>query len=155
MKPIFDEETNKRLLEAKSRDEIAAIIAETPMADEMAVKIDLVMSEIDRIKNDTDEEMSADELENVAGGAKRKRVNLSETVDCVATFYMHDMRSLRFCGSNDHCAVTNEYDYHYTRWSNCPKGGKHQWRNFHIHWVCLKCDEDIYNADLDKWDFDD
>ena len=43
MKTYFSEEIDKRLLEAETEDEVRAIIAETPEAEKLADKIDLVM----------------------------------------------------------------------------------------------------------------
>ena len=131
MKKYFDEETDRRLLEAKSEEEVRAIIASTPEAEKLADKIDLVMSEIGRIKNKTDEELDSEELDNVAGGSKVKVINLSETQDCAATFFLEDLvndhGASAYCTSNDQCFVSNEYEYHNTQFSNCKQGGKHEW----------------------------
>ncbi|MBR1751575.1 MAG: hypothetical protein IJ740_11995 [Ruminococcus sp.] len=68
MKTYFDEETDKKLLEAETEEEVRAIIAATPKASELADKIDLVMKEIASIKSDSGRELDLDELDNVAGG---------------------------------------------------------------------------------------
>ena len=132
MKVYFDKETDKRLLEAQTEEEVKAIIAGTPEAEKLADKIDLVMAELAKIKGGLDEELDLDELDSAAGGAKLKRVDLSETQGCIATFslgdFMKDLSSITgYCWSDDYCSVSNEYDYHYTKWSNCSKGGKHDW----------------------------
>ena len=123
MKTYFDEVTDKRLLEAKTEEEVKAIIAETPEAEKLADKTDLVMAEIARIKGTVDNEIDLDELDNAAGGAKRVRVDLSPSQGCIATFFARDA----WCYSNDQCFASNEYDYHHIRYSNCKKGGKHDW----------------------------
>ena len=46
MKTYFDKETDKRLLEAQTEEEVKAIIAETPEAEKLADKTDLIMKEI-------------------------------------------------------------------------------------------------------------
>ena len=127
MKTYFDEETDKKLLEASTEEEVRAIIAETPEAEKLADKIDLVMKEISRVKGSLDEEVDLDELDNAAGGAKRKDVYLSETQGCVATFWLDDQLGGNVCWSNDQCRVCNEYKYHNTRYANCRAGGKHEW----------------------------
>ena len=128
MKNIFDEETNKRLLGAQTKAEVSAIIAETPMAEAYADKVDLIMNEIGMINGIIDDELVDDEaLEQVAGGAKLKEIYLSETTSCVATFFLEDQSSNRFCWSNDQCAFSNEYKYHLTKYSNCKSGGRHNW----------------------------
>ena len=143
MKTYFDEATDKRLLEAQTEEEVKAIIAETPEAEKLADKTDLVMAELARIKGSVDNELDIDELDSAAGGAKMKRVDLSETRSCIATFFAEDMYKSRYCWSNDQCAVANEYEYHHTRYSNCKLGGGHDWRiykgdsNF---FICQKCD---------------
>ena len=123
MKTYFDEATDKRLLEAKTEEEVKAIIAETTEAEKLADKTDLVMAEIARIKGTVDNELDLDELDSAAGGAKRVRVDLSPSQGCIATFFAND----GWCWSNDQCGVSNEYEYHHIRWSNCKKGGKHGW----------------------------
>ena len=123
MKTYFDEATDKRLLEAQTEEEVKAIIAETPEAEKLADKTDLVMAEIARIKGTVDNEIDLDELDNAAGGAKRVRVDLSPSQGCIATFFARDA----WCYSNDQCFASNEYDYHHIRYSNCKKGGKHDW----------------------------
>ncbi|MBP5261866.1 MAG: hypothetical protein J6Z43_07065 [Clostridiales bacterium] len=128
MMTYFDAETDKRLLEAETEEEIRAIIASTPEADKLSGKMDLVMAEIERIKGSADEEIAAEELDNVAGGAKRIRVDLSPSQGCIATFNMKDKIAEHYCWSDDFCMATNEYDYHFTRWSNCTSGGRHDWQ---------------------------
>ena len=123
MKTYFDEATDKRLLEAQTKEEVKAIIAETPEAEKLADKTDLVMAEIARIKGTVDNEIDIEELDNAAGGAKRQRVDLSPSQGCIATFFARDA----WCYSNDQCFASNEYDYHHIRYSNCKKGGKHDW----------------------------
>ena len=127
MKVYFDEATDKRLLEAQTEEEVKAIIAETPEAEKLADKTDLVMAEIKRIKGSLDNELDLDELDSVAGGAKRQDIYLSETVGCVATLYLEDQRYRHYCYSNDQCGASNEYKYHNTKYSNCKCGGKHDW----------------------------
>ena len=127
MKTYFDEAIDKKLLEASTEEEVRAIIAGTPEAEKLADKIDLVMNEINRIKGSLDEEVDLDELDNAAGGAKRKDIYLSETQSCVATFYLDDLIKGGYCWSNDQCRVCNEYKYHNTKYSNCAKGGRHDW----------------------------
>ena len=123
MKTYFDEVTDKRLLEAKTEEEVKAIIAETPEAEKLADKTDLVMAEIARIKGTVDNEIDIEELDNAAGGAKRQRIDLSPSQGCIATFFARDA----WCYSNDQCFASNEYEYHHIRYSNCKKGGKHDW----------------------------
>ena len=127
MKTYFDEATDKRLLEAQTEEEVKAIIAETPEAEKLADKTDLVMAEIKRIKGSVDSELDLDELDSAAGGAKRQDITLSETQGCIATFFLEDDCRNRYCTSNDQCAASNEYKYHNTRYSNCKKGGRHNW----------------------------
>ena len=128
METYFDEATDKRLLEAQTEEEVKAIIAETPEAEKLADKTDLVMAELARIKGSVDSELDLEELDSVAGGAKVKRIDLSPSQDCMATFFAEDMTFNKYCWSNDQCAVSNEYEYHYIRYSNCKKGGKHDWQ---------------------------
>ena len=128
MKTYFDEATDKRLLEAKTEEEVKAIIAETPEAEKLADKTDLVMAEIARIKGSVDSELDLEELDSVAGGAKVKRIDLSPSQDCMATFFAEDMTFNKYCWSNDQCGVSNEYKYHQTKYSNCKSGGKHNWK---------------------------
>ena len=71
MKVYFDEATDKRLLEAQTEEEVKAIIAETPEAEKLADKTDLVMAELARIKGSVDNERDIDELDSAAGGAKQ------------------------------------------------------------------------------------
>ena len=128
MKTYFDKETDKRLLEAQTEEEVKAIIAETPEAEKLADKTDLVMAELARIKGSVDNEIDLDELDSAAGGAKRQDIILSDAVSCTATFYLEDQISHRYCYSNDQCGVSNEYKYHHTKYSNCKHGGKHNWK---------------------------
>ena len=128
MKTYFDKETDKRLLEAQTEEEVKAIIAETPEAEKLADKTDLVMAEIARIKGAVDNELDIDELDSAAGGAKRQDIILSDAVSCTATFYLEDQINNRYCYSNDQCGVSNEYKYHHTKYSNCKHGGKHNWK---------------------------
>ena len=128
MKTYFDKETDKRLLEAQTEEEVKAIIAETPEAEKLADKTDLVMAEIARIKGTVDNELDIDELDSAAGGAKRQDITLSETVNCTATFYLEDQVHGKYCYSNDQCGLSNEYKYHLTKYSNCKHGGKHDWK---------------------------
>ena len=123
MRTYFDEATDKRLLEAQTEEEVKAIIAETPEAEKLADKTNLVMAEIARIKGTVDNEIDIEELDNAAGGAKVKRIDLSPSQSCIATFFAGD----GWCWSNDQCNVSNEYDYHNIRYSNCKSGGKHDW----------------------------
>ncbi|MBR1562541.1 MAG: hypothetical protein IJ645_05000 [Ruminococcus sp.] len=123
MKTYFDEATDKRLLEAQTEEEVKAIIAETPEAEKLADKTNLVMAEIARIKGTVDNEIDIEELDNAAGGAKRQRIDLSPSQGCIATFFARD----GWCYSNDQCFASNEYEYHHIRYSNCKKGGKHDW----------------------------
>ena len=51
MKNFFDEETNKKLLEAKTIEEVQAIITGTPYAEKYLDKADLILKEIDRIRS--------------------------------------------------------------------------------------------------------
>ena len=124
---IFDEETDKKLLAAKTEKEVREIIASSPEGEKFADRIDLVMKEIDRIKSDVDDEVDLDELDNASGGSKLEHVYLSESVGCKTTFYLYDQRAYKFCFSSDQCWISNEYYYHNTRFSNCTKGGKHDW----------------------------
>ena len=128
MKVYFDEATDKRLLEAQTEEEVKAIISETPEAEKLADKIDLVMAEIKRIKGSVDNELDLDELDSAAGGAKRQDIYLSETTSCVATFFLEDQFHGKYCSSNDQCGLSNEYKYHQTKYSNCKSGGKHDWQ---------------------------
>lgn len=128
MRTYFDEETDKKLLEAKSEDEVRSIIADTVAADKLADKIDLVMNELSRIKGDQDQEIDGNELDTVAGGSKLVEVYLNPVQGCMATFSLEDMAyGYNYCWSDDYCWVSNDYEYHNTRWSNCKRGGKHQW----------------------------
>ena len=130
MKNVFDEATNTKLLQAKTKAEISSIIAETPNADKYADKIDLIMNEIEMINGIADDEILDEEaLEHVAGGAKRQDVYLSETQGCIATFYLWDQATYQFCWSNDQCGASNEYKYHYTKYSNCKSGTRHVWQD--------------------------
>ena len=133
MKTYFDEATDKRLLEAKTEEEVRAIIAETPEAEKLADKTDLVMAELARLKGSVDNELDIDELDSAAGGAKLKKITLSPTQSCMATFFLNDLKNgtvgFKYCWSNDFCNVSNEYEYHNTRYSNCKKGGKHDWES--------------------------
>ncbi|MBP5262107.1 MAG: hypothetical protein J6Z43_08285 [Clostridiales bacterium] len=82
----FDEETDRRLLEAKSKEEVMAIIATTPAAEKLADKADLIIAEISRLKNSVDEEIGIDDLDEVAGGATISAewpVNLSITTPSI------------------------------------------------------------------------
>ena len=124
MKTYFDEATDKRLLEAQTEEEVKKIIAETPEAEKLADKTDLVMAEIARIKGTVDNEIDIEELDNAAGGAKRQRIDLSPSQGCIATFFARD----GWCYSNDQCGLSNEYKYHHTKYSNCKHGGKHDWK---------------------------
>ena len=128
MKVYFDEATDKRLLEAQTEEEVKAIIAETPEAEKLADKTDLVMAELARIKGSVDNELDIDELDSAAGGAKRQDIYLSETTSCVATFFLEDQFKKKYCYSNDQCGASNEYKYHNTKYSNCKHGGRHQWQ---------------------------
>ena len=129
MKTYFDEETDKRLLEAQTEEEVRAIIAGTADAGKLADKIDLVMAELARIKGAVDNELDIDELDSAAGGAKRQDIYLSETQSCIATFFYEDYRAEEYCWSNDQCGFSNEYAYHCIQYSNCKKGGRHDWEN--------------------------
>lgn len=129
MRTFFDAETDKKLLEAKNKDEVMAIIAGTSEAEKLADKADLIMAEIERIRGNVDQEVDSEELDSVAGGSKLKDIYLSETEHCVATFYYEDLDNNKFCWSNDQCAVSNDYAYHNIRWSNCKKGGLHNWES--------------------------
>ena len=154
MKTYFDEATDKRLLEAQTEEEVKAIIAETPEAEKLADKTDLIMAEIARIKGSVDNELDLDELDSAAGGAKRQDITLSEGQGCMATFFLEDQFRDSYCCSNDQCAVSNEYKYHNTKFSNCKKGGRHNWEEgeFYIGlggatigvrspgYKCTKCD---------------
>lgn len=133
----FDEETDRRLLEAKSKEEVMAIIATTPAAAKLADKADLIIAEISRLKNSVDEEIGIDDIDEVAGGAKCTAVYLSESEECVATFYLEDMTSCHYCWSNDQCGVASEFEYHYTKYSNCRKGGKHIWVDGEYRFMCI------------------
>ena len=144
MKTHFDEATDKRLLEAKTEEEVKAIIAETPEAEKLADKTDLVMAELKRIKGSVDNELDLDELDGSAGGAKLKEIYLSETQGCMATYSINDENNDSYCWSNDQCAISNEYNYHNIRYSNCSKGGKHSWKRtvkqgLYIVQTCEKC----------------
>ena len=146
MKTYFDEATDKRLLEAQTEEEVRAIIAETPEAEKLADKTELVMAELARIKGSIDNELDLDELDSAAGGAKLREITLSQTQNCIATFKLEDLMSAypSFCWSNDFCDVSNEYEYHHTRWSNCLEGGKHDWKETLDGWdlpqtYCKKC----------------
>lgn len=129
MKTYFDKETDKRLLEAQTEEEVKAIIAETPEAEKLADKTELVMAELARIKGSVDNELDIDELDSTAGGAKRQDIYLSEAATCKATFFLEDQKNNSYCSSNDQCGVSNEYKYHNTKYSNCKKGGKHVWED--------------------------
>ena len=107
------------------------------------------MNEIDMINGTVSDEILDDAaLEQVAGGAKRTDVYLSETTSCVATFYVEDQMQNNYCWSNDQCAASNEYKYHYSRYSNCKQGGRHDWKDGTYSFLdcyafghrCLKCD---------------
>jgi len=149
MKVYFDKATDKRLLEAQTEEEVKAIIAETPEAEKLADKTDLVMAELARIKGSVDSELDLDELDSAAGGAKMQQVDLSPTQSCIATAFGEDIATSNYCGSNDQCLLSNEYDYHYLRYSNCKKGGRHDWYeesrerlysgSFDIKYTCRKC----------------
>ncbi|MBP5262555.1 MAG: hypothetical protein J6Z43_10575 [Clostridiales bacterium] len=172
MKTYFDEETDKKLLEAKSKEEVKAIISSLPEADRLADKTDIIMAEIDRIRNNVDEEITDDELENVAGGIVKNTYNLSESIGCVATFLLNDwVTGYIGCIGTDYCRAV-DYLYHYTRWSNCPKGGKHNWDDSGFDLtvvseltgarrtdrydgsICTKCNLRIKDTDKEKYNFD-
>ena len=133
MKVYFTEEIDKSLLEAKTEDEVREILKDAPEGEKLADRIDLVMKELKNIKGELDEEVDLDELDHAAGGAKRTDIYLSETTSCHDTFYLEDLvnRDLfvgsHYCGSGDFCNFCNEFSYHYTKWSNCKRGGKHVW----------------------------
>ena len=150
MKTYFDEATDKKLLEASTEEEVRAIIAETPEAEKLADKIDLVMNEISRIKGALDEEVDLDELDNASGGAKRVDVYLSETQGCVATFYLEDQMKMNYCWSNDQCGVSNEYKYHNTKYSNCKKGGRHDWTTGSFERYTLSLPSDCPSGQAEK-----
>ena len=166
MKSYFGADIDRKLLEAKSEEEVRAIIAETPDAAKLADKIDLVMAELDLIKSNVDEEISDDDLDRVAGGAKRKVIVLtSEGPGCAATFYLQDWVEgtgpSAYCFSNDQCFATNEYEYHHTCNSNCKAGGMHDWRwwnelmlndHYKVHLICRKCHFD-YDQGTDNYNF--
>ena len=171
MKTYFDEATDKRLLEAKTEEEVKAIIAETPEAEKLADKTELIMAELARIKGSVDNELDLDELDSAAGGAKRQDITLSETQGCKATFLLEDLMDIiegqggsSYCFSNDFCKVSNEYLYHNTRWANCSRGGKHEWK-FRpiIHkrdgWTategyeCTKCGLEFPSNSVSTYDF--
>ena len=149
MKTYFDEATDRRLLEAQSEEEVKAIIAETPEAEKLASKTELVMAELARIKGSVDNELDIDELESAAGGAKMKKIDLSPAQSCIATAFGADIISGHYCSSNDQCLASNEYDYHYLRYSNCKQGGRHDWYEesrerlylggYDINYTCRKC----------------
>ena len=154
MKSYFDEATDKRLLEAQTEEEVKAIIAETPEAEKLADKTELIMAELARIKGSVDNELEIDELDSAAGGSKLERVDLSPSQSCKATFILndHEREYPKYCWSNDFCNISNEYEYHHVRWSNCEKGGKHDWKHMtydlgHIgpfRYRCMKCGLLIY-----------
>ena len=174
MKTYFDEATDKRLLEAKTEEEVKAIIAETPEAEKLADKTDLVMAELARIKGSVDNELDIDELDSAAGGAKLEHVYLSETQGCKATFFLEDLvkerLGLGYCSSNDFCSASNEYKYHNTRYSNCKIGGRHEWEQGTYTdsevgprgtafvdkkgQKCRKCGIVIFNYKYDDYNFD-
>ena len=154
MKTYFDEATDKRLLEAKTEEEVKAIIAETPEAEKLTDKTALIMEELARIKGSVDNELDIDELDNTAGGAKMKKIDLSPTRSCMATFFAKDMYDSKYCWSNDQCSVANEYEYHHTRYSKCSNGGTHDWRAFNgssNNFECSKC-KVVFNARQDNFD---
>ena len=108
------------------------------------------MAELARIKGSVDNELDIDELDSAAGGAKLQHIYLSETQSCMATFYLNDLKNgtvgFKYCWSNDFCNVSNEYEYHNTRYSNCKKGGKHDWAKVEVYgggmyatFRCRKC----------------
>lgn len=136
MRTYFDEATDKRLLEAKTEEEVKAIIAETPEAEKLADKTELVMAELARIKGSVDNELDIDELDNTAGGSKAEDIYLSETQSCLATYFLEDGKRHECCWSNDQCEVANEYYYHYTKYSNCKKGGRHNWEEGRYAFGC-------------------
>lgn len=165
MKSYFGAEIDRKLLEAKSEEEVRAIIAETPEAAKLADKIDLVMAELKRIKSDVDEEIGDDELESVAGGAKRKEIVMTlEGPGCVATFFLQDwvegQGPSAYCMSNDQCFATNEYIYHNTYYSNCKAGGRHDWlwindpvyNGYKLRFYCRKCRFD-YDEGPEEYNF--
>ena len=174
MKTYFDEATDKRLLEAQTEEEVRAIIAETPEAEKLKDKTDLVMAELARIKGSLDNELDIDELDSAAGGAKLKHINLSPTQSCIATFFLEDLvlynTVFSYCTSNDFCNWSNEYKYHYSMYSNCKKGGKHEWvqGTYTDHEVgpggcayvekrghkCQKCGLIIFYDKYDNYNFD-
>ena len=173
MKVFFDEQTDNKLLNAKTKEEVAAIIAATPEADKLADKIDLVMNEISVIRGNVEEELSLDQLDNAAGGSKLKRVDLSPSQGCIATANLSDMMAQYYCWSNDFCMASNDYDYHFTRWTNCPSGGHHDWSSqtcqetlYDDHGVpcgtrpdsgyrCSKCNECVDSFNISRLNFDD
>ena len=158
MRSFFDEETDKKLLEAKNEEEVRAIIATTPEADKLADKIDLVMAEIQRIKGSVDEEISDEMIDSIAGGAKRKRIDLSPTQGCMATFRLQDWIEWLhpYCSSNDFCMATNEYDYHNTQFANCSAGGHHHIEydyNWPDGYKCTKCSDILISGNKKPEDY--
>ena len=49
----------------------------------------------------------------------------------------------------------NEYEYHHTRWSNCPAHGKHRWVKY-CNWYlkCWSCGTEVYWETEDQMRFD-
>ena len=141
MKTYFDEETDKKLLEAKTEDEVRAILSTIPDGPKLAAKIDIVMGEIHKIKGDLDEEVDLDELDNTAGGEYKPDIVLSPTTSCANTEYIEDIIQGHTCGSNDHCRYGDEYYYRHTRYTNCKRGGKNDWGDslYTMVYRCRKC----------------
>ncbi|MBP5262272.1 MAG: hypothetical protein J6Z43_09120 [Clostridiales bacterium] len=162
MKIYFDEETDKRLMEAKTKEEIQEILASVPGAGDLVDRVDLVMAEIEKIKGSIDEEVRSDELDSVAGGSKVKAIYLGAPgVSCASTFSLNDLvtktGASAYCFSNDQCYISNEYEYHFTKFAPCPNGGDHNWypvgKNEGVE--CRKCKLRLNNKELYKYKWDD
>ena len=119
MKTYFSEEIDKKLLEAKSVEDILAIANEnstSPVSEEFAEKI---FSKVKAIRGE-DVELDLDELESVSGG---KGIHVDFKKDgCKAT-----VEPGSSCWSNDKCNHDEVVYDNYGDSVNCPYGGQHDW----------------------------
>ena len=119
METYFSEEADKKLLEAKSVEEVLAIANEystSPVSKELAEKI---FAKIKVIRRE-DAELDFDELESVSGG---KGISVDFMKDgCHAT-----VEPGSSCWSDDKCSHDEVVYYNYGDSVNCPYGGQHDW----------------------------
>jgi len=119
MKTYFSEEIDKKLLEAKSVEDVLAIANEnstSPVSKEFAEKI---YAKVKTIRGG-DAELDLDELESVSGGK-------GITVDFIKDGCHATVEPGSSCWSDDKCShdevIYDNYDS-----SICPVGGVHDWQ---------------------------